>query len=414
MMMGFEGYSFCKPHSASYTLVAYKSAYLRAHYPAEFMAAVISNGGGYYSTFGYLSEARRMGLNILPPDINESDIKYTGKDKEIRVGLMQLKDVSQEGVEFVVRERSKHGPFTGLDNFLLRTSGHVHLQDVRVLTKAGCFDSMAQDLSRPALLWKVLRFFDTPSASSSLDLFEPGDSRSHFLPYSQRTNHKPSRTVTPAQAGVQKNFKTLDSRLRGNDETAYICDGPSLVESRRYISETDCQRGLSPLSQISQSSPPFRKGGPGGISPPLSAASPLPSYSKSLMLKHELETLGFLLSIHPLDRYKDILKRLDYVRAKDLHTYVGKHVTTIGWLVTGKTVQTKDGDPMKFVSFEDTTGIYETVFFPKAYNRFCFMLNEMRPYVLKGKVEQDFTAVTLTVHWIGFLDSHNQAGLSRK
>ena len=132
------------------------------------------------------------------------------------------------------------------------------------------------------------------------------------------------------------------------------------------------------------------------------------------MLKHELETLGFLLSIHPLDRYKDILKRLDYVRAKDLHTYVGKQVTTIGWLVTGKTVQTKDGDPMKFVSFEDTTGIYETVFFPKAYNRFCFMLNEMRPYVLKGKVEQDFTAVTLTVHWIGFLDSHNQAGLSRK
>ena len=84
MMMGFDGYSFCKPHSASYTLVAYKSAYLRAHYPAEFMASVISNGGGYYSTFGYLSEARRMGLRILPPDINRSEIKYTGKEKEIR------------------------------------------------------------------------------------------------------------------------------------------------------------------------------------------------------------------------------------------------------------------------------------------------------------------------------------------
>jgi hypothetical protein len=114
----------------------------------------------------------------------------------------------------------------------------------------------------------------------------------------------------------------------------------------------------------------------------------------------------------------------------------------VGWLVTGKTVQTKDGDPMKFVSFEDTTGIYETVLFPKVYNRFCHMLspsphqagaecipsglsaegaptgfgfentspdwriealNEMRPYLLKGKVEQDFTAITLTVHWIEFL-----------
>jgi DNA polymerase III alpha subunit len=110
------------------------------------------------------------------------------------------------------------------------------------------------------------------------------------------------------------------------------------------------------------------------------------------------------LSIHPLDRYRDTLRRLNYVKAKDLNRYVGKEVTMVGWMVTGKTVHTKDGDPMKFVSFEDTTGLYETVFFPKVYNRFCHMLNEMRPYLLKGKVEEDFTAVTLTVHWIDFLD----------
>jgi len=58
--------------------------------------------------------------------------------------------------------------------------------------------------------------------------------------------------------------------------------------------------------------------------------------------------------------------------------------------------------------FEETTGFYETVFFPKVYHQFCHLLNEMRPYVLKGKAEQDFTAVTLTVHWIGFLDRHKQ------
>jgi error-prone DNA polymerase len=373
MMMGFEGYSFCKPHSASYTLVAYKSAYLRAHYPAEFMAAVISNGGGYYSTFGYLSEARRMGLKVLPPDINESEIKYTGKDKEIRVGLMQLKEVSQEGLEFIVRERSKHGPFTSLDHFLLRTSGHVHLQDVRVLIKAGCFDSIAHGLTRPALLWKALRFFEAPASHSSLDLFEPDAFQPHSLPHSQRANHKPSRNVTPAKAGVQKNFKALDSRFRGNDGTCCVSNGP---------------RHLSPLKGEGEG------GGAENFSPP--------SYSHSLMLKHELDTLGFCLSIHPLDRYRNVLRGLHYVNACDLHLHVGEHVTSIGWLVTGKTVQTKDGDPMKFVSFEDTTGIYETVFFPKVYHRFCHMLNDMRPYILKGKVEEDFTAVTLTVHWIGF------------
>ena len=167
-----------------------------------------------------------------------------------------------------------------------------------------------------------------------------------------------------------------------------------------------------------------------------------PPYSHSLMLKHELDTLGFYLSIHPLDPYRNVLRGLHHVNACDLHLHVGERVTTIGWLVTGKTVQTKDGDPMKFVSFEDTTGIYETVFFPKVYHQFCHMLspshqrsgaecipsglsaegaptgfgfentspdwriealNEMRPYLLKGKVEQDFTAITLTVHWIEFL-----------
>jgi len=288
---------------------------------------------------------------------------------------MQLKELSKEGVEFIVRERSKHGPFTSLDNFLLRTSGHVHLQDVRVLIKAGCFDGIAHGAARPALMWQALRFFDTPASHASLDLFEPDVSRSHFLPYSQRTNLKPSRTVTPAKAGVQKNFKTLDSRLRGNDETAYACDEPGHP---------------SPLMGEG-------KGGGGEDFSP-------PSYSRSLLLKHEIETLGFLLSIHPLDRYRDVLRELHYVNSCDLHLHVGEHATTIGWLVTGKTVHTKNGDPMKFVSFEDTTGIYETVFFPEVYNRFCHMLNEMRPYLLKGKVEQDFTAVTLTVHGIEFLD----------
>jgi error-prone DNA polymerase len=86
MIMSFAGYSFCKPHSASYAQVSFKSAYLRAHYPAEFMAAVISNQGGFYSAFAYLSEGRRMGLTVLPPDINASEWHYTGDGQRIRMG----------------------------------------------------------------------------------------------------------------------------------------------------------------------------------------------------------------------------------------------------------------------------------------------------------------------------------------
>jgi error-prone DNA polymerase len=126
------------------------------------------------------------------------------------------------------------------------------------------------------------------------------------------------------------------------------------------------------------------------------------------MLRHEWETLGFPLSIHPLDRYRGVLKSLHYVRARDLHHFVGKQVTTVGWMVTGKTVHTRDGDEMKFVSFEDTTGIYEAVLFPKIYHECCHMLSAMRPYVLKGRVEEDFGAISLTVQGIEFLDRHHQ------
>ena len=327
MMMGFDGYSFCKPHSASYTLVAYKSAYLRAHYPAEFMASVISNGGGYYSTFGYISEARRMGLKVLPPDINLSDIKYTGKDRNIRVGLMQLKELSREAGKMIVNERIKNGPFKSLIDFLNRTPGHVHLQDVRILIKAGCFDGIAHGVSRPDLLWEALRFFDKKETDRCPTLFS-------------------AQVTVPSPVG------------------------------------RDRERCIKAH----------------------------PSYSGRITLKHESETLGFLLSIHPLDPYKKILKGMAHVKAEDLRNHVGGYVTIAGWPVTGKTVRTKGGDNMKFISFEDTTGIYETVLFPGVYDRYCHMLNASRPYLIKGRVEEDFGSINVNVGWIGFLDrfsSHN-------
>ncbi len=314
MMMGFDGYSFCKPHSASYTLVAYKSAYLRAHYPAEFMASVISNGGGYYSTFGYLSEVRRMGLRILPPDINHSEVKYTGRDKEIRVGLMQLKDLSREAKESIIYERSKNGPFASLEDFLFRAGGRLGPQEVRILIKAGCLDSIGGRTSRAGLMWEALRSFNQKEGGKAPGLFDCTPLRRH-----------------PSGQG---------------------------------------------------------------------------QYPRSLLLRHEYETLGLLLSVHPLDLYRHTLQGLDHAPARDLCDLVGKRVTTIGWLITGKTVNTREGEPMKFITFEDPTGIYETVFFPEAYHRFCHMLDGACPYILKGRVEEDFGAINVNVNWIGFLDRY--------
>ncbi len=153
MIMSFAGYSFCKPHSASYALVSYKSCYLRAHYPAEFMAAVLSNQGGYYSPFAYVSEARRMGLKVFLPDVNESRREYWGKDRSIRVGLMQVKGLRESALEKLLQERKKR-PFASLEDFLCRVD--IDASDTRILIKAGAMDSIAHGCTRPEMIWKAL------------------------------------------------------------------------------------------------------------------------------------------------------------------------------------------------------------------------------------------------------------------
>ena len=162
MIMSFAGYSFCKPHSASYAQVSFKSAYLRAHYPAEFIAAVISNQGGFYSTFAYLSEARRMGLSILLPDVNASEWAYTGKGRTVRIGLMQVKTLPESLGKRIVEERHKGGRFQSFQDLLSRIKPEP--AEARTLVRAGCCDSLAGDLTRPALLWRLYAGDHTRSA----------------------------------------------------------------------------------------------------------------------------------------------------------------------------------------------------------------------------------------------------------
>ena len=118
--------------------------------------------------------------------------------------------------------------------------------------------------------------------------------------------------------------------------------------------------------------------------------------------------LGFLCDHHPMMLYRKVLKRLGPVQAVRLNNFIGKRIRFAGWLVTGKRVQTKHGDTMEFLTFEDETGIVETTFFPKTYERFCHMVDRNRPYVLEGKVEVDWGAATLTVDHVTALAPLNR------
>lgn len=169
MMMSFDGYSFCKPHSASYARVSFQAAFLKRHYPAQFMAAVISNQGGYYSTFAYVSEAKRMELRILPPDVCTSELHWTGRDRNVRVGLQAIHGLSISFLDKIVAERKKR-QFTDPGDFFWRTSPADN--EARVLIHAGGLDSLEPTANRTVLLWQWASFQCVRNQKRCASLFD--------------------------------------------------------------------------------------------------------------------------------------------------------------------------------------------------------------------------------------------------
>ncbi|MFC2083852.1 hypothetical protein ACFLS9_02230 [Bacteroidota bacterium] len=144
----FAGYAFCKAHSASFALLSYQVAYLKVHYPAEFMASVLSNRGGYYSAAVYIQECKRMGLKVLLPCVNCSEYEYESKDEEVRIGLMSVKNLSKNSIKKIVKERSKDGKYISLADFLVRTQ--LGYEETALLIKCGTMDCFGK--TRPTLM----------------------------------------------------------------------------------------------------------------------------------------------------------------------------------------------------------------------------------------------------------------------
>jgi len=152
MIQSFSGYSFCKPHSASFAMLSFTCAYLKAHFPAEFLAAVISNQGGYYSSFAYFSETKRWGITILKPDINLSNYEHKGRKNKIRMGFMAINELQLKSVKNILKVREE-GNFKSLTDFVQRTD--IDFSDAVALTNAGGFNSLESNLTHQEIAYKI-------------------------------------------------------------------------------------------------------------------------------------------------------------------------------------------------------------------------------------------------------------------
>ncbi|CAM3018451.1 DNA polymerase III subunit alpha [Saccharomonospora xinjiangensis] len=143
-VLPFAGYAFNKSHAAAYGLITYWTAYLKANYPAEYMAALLTaNADKKDKSAVYLAECRRMGLKVLQPDVNGSQVQFSATDGHIRFGLGAIRNVGAGVAETIIRDREKKGRFTNFADFLTKTSQTVCTKRVvESLVKAGAFDEL--------------------------------------------------------------------------------------------------------------------------------------------------------------------------------------------------------------------------------------------------------------------------------
>jgi DNA-directed DNA polymerase III PolC len=315
MVMSFAGYSFCKGHSCSYIQVAQQSAYLRAHYPAEFFAAVLANGGGFYAPFAYVAEARRAGITVRLPDVNRSEVRTTGRDRVLRIGLQFVKGLSAGAMERIVEGRKsataqgRKGHYRNIED--LHERAGLGTDDLRLLIKVGACDAISGGRTRPEMLWQVDRSRSTPAPGAEL--------------------------LAPWRPGP-----------------------------------------IAPLR--------------------------LSEYSDDRRRREECALLGFATDCHPMDLRRADLRRFRPVPATRLAEHVGEHILAAGMLTTAKPVHTARDEPMQFATFDDGSGLIETVLFPDVHRARGHVLFDQGPFVFRGKVEEEFGAISLTVTHLDRLD----------
>jgi DNA polymerase-3 subunit alpha len=340
----FGGYGFNKSHSTAYALVAYQTAYLKAHYPTEFMAALLSSemdGAEREKYFiEHIEDCRRMGLEVLPPNVNEGGGEFkVAQEGRILFGLSSIKGVGVKAVEALVGARKKGGPFRGLDDLFERVPlGTVNQACVEALIKAGAFDAL-------------------------------GARRSQLLAVLPRA----------AQAGQA----AQEDRRRGQR---------SLFE----MFADDAGPGTSNGHGNGNGS------GPNAQAPALAGLPDVPELPDVERLAEEKKVLGFYMSSHPLTRHATLLQALASHRCAELGKVGEGTEVVLGGMIVGVQVRnvskSRSGlTRMGKLTFEDLSGSVPAMLWPEEYAKFEDLLKNDTIGFVRGKLNRTREPAELVV-----------------
>ncbi len=341
----FAAYGFNKAHAASYAIIAYQTAFMKANYPVEFMTAVMTaEADDTDKIASAVDECSKMGILVLPPDINESKTGFAiekinsdlvgakgqkAKRDGIRFGFSAIKNVGKAAIEAIISERVARGPFKSLDNFVSRVNLRaVNRKTLESLIKAGAMDSFGK---RNAML-KILD--DIKSAGTSL-----------------------SKTIAEGQG-----------TLFGEEE----------LEEKTVMSKS--------------------------MSSALNSGDEAP---KEEILSWERELLGFYLTEHPLAKVSDKIDKVTTVKIGEIDrfTYANKTIKLGGIIASiRKTVTKLKQQEMCFLKLQDTTGTIEVIVFPKTYQSARDIIAMDQIVIISGKLEADDESANLIADNVSLLE----------
>ncbi len=329
LMEQFAGYGFNKSHSAAYALLAYQTAYLKTHYPVQFMAALLTSVmGSTDDVVKYINECREMEIPVEPPDINISDANFTPHENAIRFGLAAVKNVGLNAVQSILAARDAAGPFQSIFQFCERVD--LRMLNKRVLEsliKAGAMDR----LGRRAQIMAVI-----------------------------------DKAIDRAQK-AQKDAESGQHGLFG------------------VFSEEEAPVSNDRLPEV-------------------------PDWDEHQRLAAEKEVLGFFITGHPLEKYKDKLADFGALSAEEIcamkqGTGKNEDIFTAGVISNVRVLKSKKGEFYAQGSLEDMTGSVDLLVFPEAYRRLSEKVRLEVPVLIKAGVRiEEGSNPKVTVSEITSLD----------